>query len=370
MTFSRSSARSPYMEWAKLCSTAKFNLATSGVANYPLAQLRVTAEQLEINGDSSYGYRPLVEAIAAHCNLPPESVLTTAGTSMANYLALAASTDPGAEILVEQPTYELLLSTARYLGLEIRRFQRPAALAFQPDLEDFERQLSRRTKLVVLTNLHNPSGALLSKQILQTIGALAKERGARVLVDEVYLEMLFENRPASAFDLDRECFVTTNSLTKAYGLSGLRCGWVLAAPELVQRMWRINDLHASTPVFPGEQLSVVAFQKLEQIARRAKGLLTQNRALLQKFLNARSDLECFWPEYGTIAFPRLKNGEADHLCARLREEFQTSVVPGSFFEAPNHFRIGIGGETDSVRASLEQLARGLDALAGRSAKKR
>jgi aspartate/methionine/tyrosine aminotransferase len=365
MNFSRSSAHSPYMEWAKLHSAARYTLSASGIASYPLVELGVSADQLEINGPNAYGYEPLISAIAARYGVASECVFTTAGTSLANHLALAATTESGDEVLVEQPTYELLLNTARYLGLELRRFQRPAARSFQPDFTDLGRQLSKKTKLVMVTNLHNPSGALLSSESLKQIGDLARRVGARVLVDEVYLEMAFEERPATAFHLDPERFLVTNSLTKAYGLSGLRCGWVLAAPEIIQRMWRINDLHAATPVFPGEQLSVIAFQKLDQIAARAKSLLGTNRRRLQQFLESRTDLECFFPPYGTIAFPRLKSGDIEGLCSLLLDGFQTTVVPGNFFESPDHFRIGVGGEVDPIKASLERLAQGLDAYSAK-----
>lgn len=360
MNASRSSAHSPYMEWAKLRSTAKYNLATSGVASYPLAELGVSTDHLEINGPDSYGYEPLIAAIAARYRVAPDCVLTTAGTSMANHLALAASTDPDDEVLIEQPTYELLLSTAKYLGLNLRRFQRPAAQSFQPDLADLNRQVSRKTKLVVLTNLHNPSGAFLHSETLRTIGELAGSVGARVLVDEVYLETLFEAQPATAFHLDPERFLITNSLTKAYGLSGLRCGWVLAAPDLIRRMWRINDLYAATPVFPGEQLSVLAFEKLEQIAARAKQLLDVNRQNLRQCLRDRGELETFFPEHGTIVFPRLRTGDAEALSLFLRDTFEVSVVPGRFFQSPEHFRIGVGGEIAPTSESLEQLSRALD----------
>src|SRR5262249_35831816 len=156
----------------------------------------------------------------------------TAGTAMANHMALAATTEPGDEVLVEQPTYELLLSAASYLGLQIRRFQRPFAAKFQPDLADLQRNLTPTTKLIVLTNMHNPSGVLMTNDVLRQIGDLAAKVGARVLVDEVYLEMLFDQRPPTALRLDAGRFLVTSSLTKAYGLSGLRCGWVFAEKKL------------------------------------------------------------------------------------------------------------------------------------------
>ena len=360
MTFSRSTAYSPYMEWAKLYSTARFNLATSGMLNFPLAQLGVTIEQLEINGPSIYGYEPLLQAIARRYRVPQECVVSAVGTSMANYLALAATTEPGDEILVEQPTYELLLSTARYLGLEIRRFPRRAENNFAIDPEDIERTLTPRTRLIVICNLHNPTGALTPDSTLRELGRLAEKSGAFVMVDEVYREMLFEQAPQSSFLIDSERFIVTNSLTKAYGLSGLRCGWVLARAELARRMFRINDLHGATFAHPTELLSVVALQKLPQIAAHMKSMLDTNRQLLRDFLLERDDLDYFWPEYGTIVFPRLKNGGADALCDILRRDFETSVVPGNFFESPDRFRVGVGTPTEAVREALQQLGLGLD----------
>jgi aspartate/methionine/tyrosine aminotransferase len=357
----RSTTRSPYMEWAKLYSAAKFSLATSGMMSLPLTELGVTIEQLEINGPNNYGYTPLLEAIAQRYRVPQKCVVAAMGTSLANYLALAAATDAGDEILVEQPSYDPLLTAASYLGLKIKRFQRPAGQSFAVDMDDLERNLNSSTRVIALCNLHNPSGALIPDSVLQEIALLARKYGAYVLVDEVYREMLFEAEPQSAFHIDPDRFIITNSLTKAYGLSGLRCGWVLAPPGLTTRMWHINDVHGSTYAHPTELLSVIAFEKLSQISQKMKTLLDANRGLLRQFLSKRDDLDYFWPEYGTIVFPHLKRGSVDDLCSLLRADFDTTVVPGSFFESRDRFRLGIGMSTESVSESLAQLGRGLDA---------
>ncbi|HEY2391070.1 MAG TPA: pyridoxal phosphate-dependent aminotransferase [Candidatus Angelobacter sp.] len=360
MKYLRSAALSPYMEWAKLHSAAKFNLATSGIENLPLSELGVSIDQLEINGPSIYGYEPLLQTISRRYRVPQECVVSAVGTSLANYLALAATTEPGDEILVEQPTYELILSTAKYLGLEIKRFPRRAENNFAIDMVDVERNITPRTRVIVLCNLHNPTGAQTPDSQLRELGELSSKNGAYVLVDEVYREMLYESVPASAFHIDPERFIVTNSLTKAYGLSGLRCGWVLAPPELARRMFRINDLHGATFTHPAELLSVIAFGKLSQIAAKMKSMLDANRRLLRDFLLGREDLDYFWPEYGTIVFPRLKSGDMDSLCKMLSDDFETKVVPGSFFEHPDRFRMGVGAATESVRAALQQFGQGLD----------
>src|SRR5579864_9255883 len=125
-------------------------------------------------------------------------------------------------------------------------------------------------------------------------------------------------------------------------------------------MYRINDLHGATFAHPAELLSVVAFAKLPQIAARMKAMLEENRRLLRDFLRSRDDLDYLWPEYGTIAFPRLKNGTVESLCEMLRHEFDATVVPGKFFECPDRFRIGVGIPTEAARDALTQFGRGMD----------
>jgi aspartate/methionine/tyrosine aminotransferase len=359
MNLSRTSARSPYMEFAKLRSSAKYNLAASGVMSYPLAELPVRLQDLEINGPTIYGYAPLQEKLARKSGVSPDCVVAAAGTSMANHLAMAACFEPGDEVLVEEPTYELLLSAARYLGATIRRFSRRFGDDFRIKPEEVAKQITPRTRLIVMTNLHNPSSAFTDEATLIAVGDVARKVGARVLVDEVYLEALFDQPARSAFHLGSH-FVTTNSLTKAYGLSGLRCGWILAEPELTERMWKLNDLFAATPVHVAELLSVIALDNLEPVAARAKSLLVTNRQLLNAFLDSRRDLECFRPAFGTVVFPKLCNGSVDDLFAVLQSKYETSFAPGRYFEMSQHFRIGIGGSSEMTAEGLARLGQALD----------
>ena len=355
----RSQMKSPYMEWAKLRSTAKYNLATSGMMSYPLAELPVHIGDLEINGTGPYGYAPLVERLARYNNVAGECVVTAAGTSFANHLAMAATFDLGDEVLIEHPTYELLESTAEYLGATLRRFERRFEDGFRIDPVEVEHNITPRTKLVVITNLHNPTGAYADEATIRAVGEIAKRHGARVLVDEVYLETFYGNRPRTAFHLG-EHFLITSSLTKAFGLSGVRCGWVLACPELCHRMWRINDLYAATPAHPAERISVIALDNLDYAAERAQRILAANRPQLEAFLDAQQELDVFRPEQGTIVCPRLRRGDAEAFVRFLREKYETSVVPGQFFDMPKHFRIGIGGEPGMTREGLERLGCALE----------
>lgn len=353
-----------YMAWAKLSSDSRFNLATSGVMDYPLADLPAQIEDLEINGPGRYGYPPLQERLAKKTGAPAENIVASIGTSMANFVALSALIERGDEVLIEDPAYQPVLDIVTWLGANVRRFRRPAEKGFRLDLDELERRIRPATKLIVLTNLHNPSSAFIEEEAMRRVGELAAQVGSRVLVDEVYLETLFDQRWRSAFFLG-DNFVITSSLTKAYGLSGLRCGWILTPSDLVQRMWTLVDLTYGIPAHAAERLSVIALDHLPRIAERARTLLERNRTLLNSFITANQrHLETEPSRFGTTVAPRLRAGSVDKFCDLLRKEFETTVVPGHFFEAPEHFRIGIGGPTDTLEQGLARMSEALEHFNG------
>jgi aspartate/methionine/tyrosine aminotransferase len=347
------------MNWSKTQSGARFNLATSGVAPFPLRKLPVYLETLEINSsDNGYGYPPLQKAIAAHHGVDPDCVVESAGTSMANHLAMAAIIEPGDEVLIEYPAYGPILDIAHYLEANVKRFARSEDNGWAIDPEEFCRCVTTNTRLIVITNLHNPTSVLTADSVLREIGDTARSVGAIVLVDEVYLDAVYENTPRTSFHLGPE-FVVTSSLTKVYGVSGLRCGWILAQPDLAWKMRRLNDLYSATPVYPGELLSVAAFQHLDLLRERARRIVDADRKLLRDFLKQQSSIYAVSTEWGTTSFPRLLNGNADSFLKRLRSEFDTSAVPGRFFEMPDHFRIGMGVNTEMFAEGVNRISRAL-----------
>jgi aspartate/methionine/tyrosine aminotransferase len=352
--------QSIYMNWAKTRPKVKYDLALSGILNLPFIELEAKIEDLDLNGDNSYGYGPLVEALAAHSQVSPESIVTiSGGTSMANHLAMAAAIEQGEEVLIEEPTYEPILALAGYFGAQIRRFPRSFENGYQIDVGALETRLTARTRLIVLTNLHNPSSTLVPEDTLRQIGELATSVGARVLVDEVYLEAMFEAAPRSSVHLGPE-FIATTSLTKGYGLSGLRCGWILAEPVLAQRMRLLHDVFGAVGPQPSERLSVVALTKLPKFIARAKQILETNRAVLNDFLDTREELQAVRNGTGTTSFPRLLKGSVDDLYDALHQKHDTAIVPGRFFESPRHFRIGLCAEPELFKEGVKRLGLALD----------
>ena len=350
---------SDYMHWSKTQSRARFNLATSGVAPFPLRELPVNLESLEINGTNDYGYAPLQQAIATHHEVDPDCVVESAGTSMANHLAMAAIIEPGDEVLIEHPAYGPILDIARYLEADVKRFRRSEENGWAIEPAELRSHITPKTRLIVITNLHNPTSVLTPGSVLREIGDIARSVGALVLVDEVYLDAVYEKTPRTSFHLGPE-FIVTSSLTKVYGVSGLRCGWILAQPDLAWKMRRLNDLYSATPVYPGELLSVAAFQQLNLLRERARRIVDSDRKLLRDFLAQQQAISAVKTKGGTTSFVRLRGGNADKFLERLRSGFDTSAVPGRFFEMPDHFRIGMGVNTEMFAEGLDRIS---DALA-------
>ncbi len=349
---------SAYMHWAKLHSKSKYNLATSGVGSFPLSELPFDLRSLEINGPTRYGYEPLQRAIAEKNGVDPDYVVAAAGTSMANHLAMAALLEDGDEVLIETPTYELLVATAGYFTDNVKRFERREENGYAIDASEVARVITPKTRLIVVTNLHNPSSVLADEAQLRAVGDLAQQVGARVLVDEVYLDAVYDDTPQSSIHYGPE-FVVTSSLTKVYGLSGLRCGWILAQPDLARRMWRLNDLFGSIPAFPAEQLSVAALAHLPAIQARARRVLDRDHTLLTEFLQRQTRVRAVQSPWGTTCFPKLLDVDINEFLNRLREDYETTVVPGRFFDQPDHFRIGMGVNHEMFAGGLDRIGRAL-----------
>jgi aspartate/methionine/tyrosine aminotransferase len=350
----------PYMEWAKTRPVPEIDLAGSNILACSLEDLPGAAEALSLAGANDNGYRPLTDAIGARYNVDPDRVTTADGTSGANFLVFAALLEPGDEVLVERPGYDPLLGAARMVGARTVRFDRTFEDRFALDPERVRAAMTPRTKVIVLTTPHNPTGVAADPAALDEVGRIAERAGAHVLVDEVYKDVTGDPSPAAAARGD--VFITTSSLTKSYGLSSLRAGWTIASPAVSYRLRRARDVVDGTGSIVAERLSVLAFQHLDSLYLRARAILARNKALADAFLASHSQLE--WvPSPGTIVFPRIKAmADSQPFVERVMREQKTALGPGHFFEAPAHFRLGYGGDTEKIREGLARVSAVLQRL--------
>lgn len=357
----------PYVQWAKARAPVRFDLAGSHVRSCTIDDLDGARDAIELTGDNDRGYAPLVGAISTQYGVPPGHVTTAQGASGANFLVCAALLEAGDEVVVERPGYDALLGAARVLGARTARFDRDFGAGFALESDRVRRAITPRTRLVVVTSPHNPTGVVTSLDALDEIGRVAEANGAHVLVDEVYLDAaLVRGRAQSPIVHTAagrgDVFIATSSLAKSYGLSGLRCGWILSSPAIARRVRRVRDVVDGGASIVTDRLAALAFSQIDRLRARTRVLLDANGTIVRDFLHSRPEIEWVEPGGGTVVFPRLR-GVADsrRFAERLLTGRDTAVVPGYFFEAPAHFRVGFGGPTDALRSGLHAVGAALDA---------
>ena len=350
----------PYMTWAKHHDRCRYDLTGSNLLPCSIDELPGSRDAMGLYGRNDDGWPPLVRTIAARYGVDVDCVATASGASGANFMALASVLRPGDTVLVEWPGYDPHAGVAHFLGAKVNTFARGWDQRFELDPECVEAALTPDTRAIVLTNLHNPSGAYAQASALATVGDLARSVGAKVIVDEVYLDVLegVERSPAATRDA---VFISTNSLTKSYGLAGLRVGWMLADPETVERALRVRDVIDAVGSIPSDTLGVLAFEHLDELLSRARRVLEPGSALFRDFVTSRAELDWVEPIGGAVGFPRLLGVEdAEPFVELAAADFDVGVTPGRYFGEPAHFRVAVAGEFDVLEAGLEALGRALD----------
>ena len=350
----------PYMTWAKHHVKTRYDLTGSNLLPCTLDELPGARESLDLYGRNDDGWPPLVEAIAQRYGIDASRVATAPGASGANFLALAALVRPGDTVLVEWPGYDPQGGAARFLSARVNTFERGWDDSFALNPERVESALTPDTRAVLVTNLHNPSGAYAEADALHAVGDLARSVGAKVIVDEVYLDALsgVDRSPAATRD---DVFISTNSLTKSYGLAGLRVGWMVADPGTVERALRVRDVVDAVGSIPSELLGVLAFQQLDALLERARGVLGPGQAIARDFIASRPELDWVQPLGGAVAFPRLVGvDDAEPFVEMAAARFHVGVTPGHFFGAPEHFRVAVAGERSVLEHGLAALGKALD----------
>ena len=348
-----------YLEWAKLHKRRRINLSPSGTADRTFDELGFDPALLKITGPNAYGHPDLLGALGSRYGVPEDNVFTMAGASQAIFMVCAALLGKGDRVLVEKPAYEPLLSLPRLLGAEVVRLERRFDEGYGVDPVRYSDALACRPKLVVLTNLHNPSGVRLSEDAHRSLCSKAGEAGAMVFIDEIYLEFAAGGPRTTAFGLG-DNVITASSLTKVYGLSGLRCGWVFAPRPVISALRKLADHLYVEGVHIAEQLSAAAFSRLDAWAAENRPRFEKNLDLVREFVRGEPNLSWVEPDSGIIAFPRIEAAaDGSRLAALLEEKYDTTVVPGRFFEEPRHFRLGFGGPPGLLAEGLENIRRAL-----------
>ncbi len=292
-----------------------------------------------------------------------DSILLTIGASQAISLVCMALLEKGDQVIIEDPCYQPLLAVPQYLGALIKKLHRNPDNEFGVDPEQLDRLMTDDTKLIILTNLHNPSGAVMPVDELKQLYAVAKKHNpnVKILIDEVYLRFV-NTHPPSAATLG-EGFIAINSLSKVYGLWVLRCGWITAHPAIIEKVKSLFVLLENVGAPMNESVSSIVFEHLDAYGAESDRIVSRNREIIHENLDPLFEngiMRGKIPEHGPILFPGFQGVEdADNLVQYLSSEHGVYVVPGRFFDMPGRVRMGFGGETESFKKAIQAFSIGI-----------
>jgi len=348
-----------FMHWAKTwVGRLPYCLGASGVPAPSTEEFPPAAPVC--SGANYYGISELREAIAAAYGAGSDSVLVSAGTSLANYTALTVLAGADDRILVEAPTYPILEEIPRYHGARVERLPRRPEEGWQPSLAEIRRRTGRgdRVAAIVLTRLHNPSGVDLDEAYLAELADLAAERDFLVLLDEVFLDFLPGAVPGHRHS---PRFLTTASLTKVYGFGALRVGWILAEPEILRPMKEFSFYLAVDGALHSQATAVRVLENREYFRERARALAEVGRRCVDEWIATREDVSWTPPAGGISGFVRFHGRtETARFAARLREKYEVNIAEGEFFGMPGWARLSFGVPREKLEEALDRIGRALD----------
>ena len=343
----------------------RYNLSESGVHPASIGELIPTASEREalLNAELGYsqsnGTPELRKAIASlYPGADQDNVLVTVGTAEANFLIAWMLTEPGDEVLMMLPNYMQLWGLVRAFGAEVKPLPLIEELEWAPDLDALERSVSSRTKLIAICNPNNPTGAILTDQEMERVVAAAQRVGAWVLADEVYRGAELKRDTTPSFWGKYERVIITSGLSKAYGLPGLRIGWIVSSPELVANAWSYHDYTTIGPGPASDMLARIALrpENRARLLQRTRTILNSNYPIVEDWANG-AEFTFVKPQAGAIAYLRyhLDIGSLE-FAERLRQEKSVLIVPGEQFLMGKYLRIGFGSNADYLREGLDLIS--------------
>ena len=348
--------------------TVEYNLSESGVKPVPLEDLvRYKPGALdellstELNYPYANGNPELRENIAAlYAGATADNVLVTVGAAEANYITTHTLLSPGDEIAVMLPNYMQIWGVAKNLGAKVREFHLKEKDGWALDLDELEKAVTPNTKLIAICNPDNPTGHILSEEEMGVVVRAADRVGAWILADEVYsgAERTREEQTPSFYGrYDR--VVAIGSLSKAYGLPGLRIGWLVAPEDLVQRAWMRHEYITISATMLSNKLAAIALspEVRPELVRRTREFVRKGYAVLEKWLEDHGNtFKVVPPDAAAICFVRYNlDVNSTEFVERLRKEKSVFIVPGDHFGMDHFFRISFGQPEECLVPALNRI---------------
>jgi aspartate/methionine/tyrosine aminotransferase len=347
---------------------ARFNLAETDAKPFTVEELLSLDDREKLLPELmgvKLGYNPTTGSLdlrravsRLYQSVTPEQVLITSGAIEADFLLANVLVEPGDTVVVQFPAYQVLYAVAEARGARVKRWCMSLDNGYRPDLNQLAALIDDNTKLVVINTPHNPTGAVLSREDLETILAWAEERGFWVLADEVYHGLAYEEGLLAplARDLSPRA-ISVGSMSKTFGLSGLRLGWMAGPEEILQACWSWKDYTSISNSPLSDFLARLALTNVDKVWERNLSLAKGNlKVLLDWFNRHQPYIDYVVPRAGLVCFPRFNLPiSTEEFCRRAYNERGVLLVPGECFEMPGHIRFGFGGDPVEFAAGLREV---------------
>lgn len=341
----------------------ELNVSESGVQPMTLDELAGDAETLAAINQSALGYPQTNGSEATRAGVASlylgataDNVLMTTGCAEANYLVALGLVEPGDEVVVLQPNYMQVPGVVRALGAKVRVLWLQEELGWQPAPDEIRRAITPNTKLVALCNPNNPTGATLGERTMTDLTLALEKSGAWLLSDEVYRGAEREVNTTPSLWGRYERVICTGGMSKAYGLPGLRVGWIVGPASLIADLWGYHDYTSIAISALSDRLAGLVLEpgRHARVILRTRAIVQQQYPLVAEWVERNGEnFVHIPPAAGAIAWVRYKNGPpSEQLAETLRVQKSTLIVPGTQFEMEKHVRIGFGYSADVLRRAL------------------
>jgi aspartate/methionine/tyrosine aminotransferase len=344
---------------------ATYNLAYSNIYGLTVEEYQRYSgyslpKDFDMGINEAHGASELIQVLRGMYRCAAENIVTTTGASEANYLVFSSLLGPGDEFIIEQPSYQPMWLTLEMLGGRRVSWPRHFENKYHLDIETLESLITKKTRLIVLTNLHNPSGVWADRRTIESVARIAETHDIYVVVDEIYLDGSFKRYPSS-YGLSR--VIVTSSATKVYGLGGLHTGWIVAPTEISTECQRRKAHTTGASSYISEMMTARALGTArEMLLDRFQNRAQKNLTLVKQWMRSHQDiLEWVDPDGGIVCFPRYRfEVPSVSLCTRLLDEAGVLVNPGTFFNQEGHFRLSYGIESEKLASALQLLGDALE----------
>ena len=335
---------------------ARLNISYSNIREFRLDGFRQRLpKDLDLNWTFRNGTPELRRLIARRHRTSPNRILVTTGATEANFLVNASLVRPRDRVLVDSPIYSPLRDVPRGVGANVLEIARDCDDGWRLDLDRWRKTAGRRARLLVFANLNNPTSTALSRGDLRELADIAEECDGHVLVDETFRELAFDDTPPSAAEFGPR-MIALSTVTKLGGLGTLRVGWIVTAPDSIDRFAQLKDYTTGGGSVLSQTIATWALGRWGFFVQRAKRILAVNRKIAAEVLREMPELRGEVPLAGTVLFPHSTVNVAK-LANRLLKQYGTVIAEGRFFGVPDHFRLGLGGDPRDLRKGLANLRR-------------